>query len=322
MKYLPKVSHLQALRQVARSGSIRSAARELGQSQPALSRTLRELEQTLGTQLLLRSKEGITLTEAGRAFSQRAEWVVEELRRAVDEVEQINHFTHGSLTVGFSSLIALTVFPSVADGFKQALPQIQLAIKEGQLSSLLPGVRNGEIDLAIGSVDPMSPPEGVMMEPLFTAPFCVVARKGHPLANESDLMALCHAKWLLPESPMGYYQQLQNELINFYRQVTITPLRTDSVITGLSMVLESDYLTIVARAMSQPLQLKGKLAVLPVSTLPAAQYCAVWSQKSVLTANARQFLTRLRSACQRYAWHTDDSPADSGRSTADNRPLR
>lgn len=255
MKYLPKVSHLQALRQVARSGSIRSAARELGQSQPALSRTLRELEQTLGTQLLLRSKEGITLTEAGSAFSQRAEWVLEELRRAADEVEQINQVTHGRLTIGFSSLIALTVFPAVAEGFKQALPQMLLTLKEGQLSSLLPGVRSGEIDLAIGSVDPMRPPEGVMIEPLFTAPFCVVARKGHPLANESDLMALRRAKWLLPESPMGYYQQLQNELIHFYRQVAITPLRTDSVITGLNMVLESDYLTIVARAMSHPLQL-------------------------------------------------------------------
>ena len=142
MKYLPKVSHLQALRQVARSGSIRSAARELGQSQPALSRTLRELEQTLGTQLLLRSKEGITLTEAGSAFSQRAEWVLEELRRAADEVEQINHATHGRLTIGYSSLIALTVFPAVADAFKQALPQVALTLKEGQLSSLLPGVRN------------------------------------------------------------------------------------------------------------------------------------------------------------------------------------
>lgn len=263
---------------------------------------MRELEQTLGTQLLLRSKEGITLTEAGSAFSQRAEWVLEELRRAADEVEQINQVTHGRLTIGFSSLIALTVFPAVAEGFKQALPQMLLTLKEGQLSSLLPGVRSGEIDLAIGSVDPMRPPEGVMIEPLFTAPFCVVARKGHPLANESDLMALRRAKWLLPESPMGYYQQLQNELIHFYRQVAITPLRTDSVITGLNMVLESDYLTIVARAMSHPLQLGDKLVTLPVSSLPAAQYCAVWSQKSALTANAQQFLTRLRSACQRYAW--------------------
>ena len=56
------------------------------------------------------------------AFSQRAEWVLEELRRAADEVEQINHFTHGRLTVGFSSLIALTVFPDVAEAFKKTLP--------------------------------------------------------------------------------------------------------------------------------------------------------------------------------------------------------
>lgn len=302
MKYLPKINHLQALRQVAQSGSIRSAARELGQSQPALSRALRELEQTLGTQLLLRSKEGITLTEAGIAFSQRAEWVLEELRRAADEVEQINHFTHGSLTVGFSSLIALTVFPAVADGFKQALPQVQLSVKEGQLSTLLPGVRSGEIDLAIGSVDPMRPPQGVMIEPLFTAPFCVLARKGHPLEHESNLMALRHAKWLLPESPYGYYQQLQNELINFYRQIAITPLRTDSVITGLNMVLEADYLTIVARAMSQPLSLEHRLVALPVTNLPSAQYCLVWSKKSVLTTNARQFIVRLREICRHYPW--------------------
>jgi DNA-binding transcriptional LysR family regulator len=57
---------------------------------------------------------------------------------------------------------------------------VLLTVKEGQLSSLLPGVRNGEIDIAIGSVDPMAPPEGVMIEPLFTSPFCIIARKGHP----------------------------------------------------------------------------------------------------------------------------------------------
>jgi LysR family tdc operon transcriptional activator len=263
---------------------------------------LRELEQTLGTQLLVRSKEGIALTEAGMAFSQRAEWVLEELRRAADEVEQINHFTHGRLTVGFSSLIALTVFPDVADAFKAQLPQVLLTVKEGQLSSLLPGVRNGEIDIAIGSVDPMAPPEGVMIEPLFTSPFCIVARKGHPLEKTTDLMALRQAKWLLPESSMGYYQQLQNELSHFYRQVDVTPLRTDSVIVGLNMVLNADYLTVVARAMCQPLQLDDKLVALPITQLPSAQYCAVWSQKSAMTTNARQFLIRLREACRGFSW--------------------
>jgi LysR family tdc operon transcriptional activator len=177
-----------------------------------------------------------------------------------------------------------------------------LTVKEGQLSSLLPGVRNGEIDIAIGSVDPMAPPEGVMIEPLFTSPFCIIARKGHPLAEATDLMALRQAKWLLPESSMGYYQQLQNELSHFYRQVEVTPLRTDSVITGLNMVLSADYLTVVARAMCQPLRLDDKLVALPITQLPSAQYCAVWSQKSAMTTNARQFLIRLREACRGFSW--------------------
>ena len=86
MKYLPKTAQLQAFRAVARRGSVRSAARELGVTQPGLSRTLRELEQTLGTQLFLRSSEGVTLTEAGLAFSRRTEWIMEELRRAAEEV--------------------------------------------------------------------------------------------------------------------------------------------------------------------------------------------------------------------------------------------
>lgn len=302
MKYLPKMAQLQAFRAVARRGSLRSAARELGVTQPGLSRAMRELEQTLGTQLFLRSSEGAALTEAGQAFSRRAEWIMEELRRATEEVEQISQFSHGRLTVGFSSLIALTVFPGLAETFKSTLPQVTLTVKEGQLNSLLPGVRQGEIDVAIGSIDPMHPPEGVMIEPLFTAPFCIIARKGHPLADERDLFALRSARWLLPESTEGYYHHLQNELAAFYRQISVAPLRTDSVITGLNMVLSSDYLTIVARAAASPWQMEDKLAVLPIDGLPSAQYCAVWSQKSAMTTNAQRFLTLLREACRRYSW--------------------
>lgn len=302
MKYLPKTAQLQAFRAVARRGSVRSAARELGVTQPGLSRSLRELEQTLGTQLFLRSSEGVVLTEAGIAFSRRTEWIMEELRRAAEEVDQINHFSHGRLTVGFSSLISLTVFPEIASAFKTALPQVTLTIKEGQLSTLLPGIRNGEIDLAVGSIDPMQPPEGVIIEPLFTAPFCVVARRGHPCAGESNLFALKDARWVLPESTEGYYHLLQNELIHFYRQISVTPLRTDSVITGMNMVLGSDYLTIIARAASSPWQMKDKLVALPITELPSAQYCVVWSQKSVMTTNARRFLGLLREACRGYGW--------------------
>jgi LysR family tdc operon transcriptional activator len=67
--------------------------------------------------------------------------VLEELRRAADEVEQINQVTHGRLTIGFSSLIALTVFPAVAEGFKQALPQMLLTLKRAALFPVARGAQ-------------------------------------------------------------------------------------------------------------------------------------------------------------------------------------
>lgn len=145
-------------------------------------------------------------------------------------------------------------------------------------------------------------PEDVIVEPLFSAPFCVIAPREHPLAQATSLAQLRRAKWLLPEANIGYYQQLQDELNEFYGQMHEAPIRTDSVICGLNMVLHSDYLTIVARAMSTPLLLQDRLAVLPITTLPSAQYCVIWSQKSDLTATARQFLLALRQQCQNYPW--------------------
>jgi len=302
MKHLPKMQHLNTFRQVVRSRSIRAAAREMGLSQPALSRTLRELEQTLGVQLFLRGQEGITLTEAGEAFLRRTEWILEELQRAADEVEQISHYSQGKLAVGFSSLLALTIFPALIDNFKARWPHARLNLKEGQLATLLPLLRQGELDLAIGTINPRKVPDDVVIEPLFVAPFCIIARRGHSLEQATSLNDLRRAKWLLPETNVGYYQQLQDELNEFYGQIHEQPVWTESIVCGLNMVLQSDYLTVVARAMSMPLNLQDKISVLPITTLPSAQYCVAWSQKSALTETARQFLLSLRQACQGYNW--------------------
>ena len=106
----------------------------------------------------------------------------------------------------------------------------------------------------------------------------------------------------MPETNVGYYQQLQDELNEFYGQIHEQPVWTESIVCGLNMVLQSDYLTVVARAMSMPLNLQDKISVLPITTLPSAQYCVAWSQKSALTETARQFLLSLRQACQEYNW--------------------
>jgi len=301
MRYLPKLQQLKVFQQVIRSGSIRGAARAMNQSQPAVSRTLRELEQTLDTQLIVRGNQGMALTETGRAFAQRMQFILEELERAAEEIQQINQYSQGSVAIGFSSMLALTVFPALNGAFKTQFPQSKLLIKEGQLSVLLPALREGKLDFAIGTAGPGFPLEDLVREPLFTAPFGIIARRGHPLANATRLEELQDARWVLPETDMGYYQQLQLA-DGFYQAGSETPVRTDSVVCGLNMVLQSDYLTIVARAMRAPFGLQEQLCLLNIDTLPQAEYCVLYSQKSPLTFAARRFLDLLRNQCQSYDW--------------------
>ncbi|MEB6337272.1 LysR family transcriptional regulator [Serratia sp. JUb9] len=302
MRYLPKLQQLRVFQQVIRSGSIRGAARALQQSQPAVSRSLRELEQALDTQLIIRSNQGMTLTESGRIFAVRMQFILEELQRAADEIQQISQHSQGTVAMGLSSLLALTVLPMLADAFRKQFPQVNLVLQEAQLSTLLPALREGRLDFAVGSISPELPLEDLVREPLFNASFCIVARRGHPLANARSLDALRQAKWLLPETDMGYYQHLQSVLGDFYQQLETPPVRSDSVICGLNMVLASDYLTIVARAMARPLHLQEQVVTLPIDTLPQAQYCVLYSQRSPLTVTARRLLDLLHGQCQRYAW--------------------
>lgn len=302
MRYLPKLQQLKVFQQVIRSGSIRGAARALGQSQPAVSRTIRELEQILETQLIIRSSQGMTLTETGRAFALRMQLILEELQRAADEIQQLNQHSQGSVAIGCSSLLALTVLPALVEDFKQPFPQANVLIREAQLSTLLPALREGRLDFAVGTVSQELPLEDLVREPLFNASFCIIARQGHPLAQATSLDELREAKWLLPETDMGYYQQLQAVLGSFYQQLIHAPIRSDSVVCGLNMVMQTNYLTIVARAMNAPFNLHHQLVTLPIDSLPQAQYCVLYSQKSPLTVTARRFLDLLRLHCQRHPW--------------------
>ncbi|NDJ57130.1 LysR family transcriptional regulator [Enterobacteriaceae bacterium 4M9] len=301
MNRLPKTRQLQVFRQILRSGSIRAAARELGLAQPTVSRTIRDLEQTLGAQLFLRDSDGTRLTEAGEAFSQRAQLILEELLRASHEVEQINNYSHGVLNMGFSSLMLMTVLPTVTDAFLVRSPHVQMTVKEGQLSALLPMIRSGELDFAVGTIEPSSLVDDLITEPLMTASFSILCRRGHPLEQAQTLEQLGKAKWLLPESTMGYYRRL---MVDFQAIYTRLPnlIRTDSLICALNMMLHADYLTVVASGTCDSAILSDRFTVIPINNVPSASYYIVWSEKMLLTAPAKLFIELLKKEVRRTQW--------------------
>lgn len=304
MKYLPKIQQLKVFHEVIRCGSIRAAARALNQSQPALTRAVQELEQTMGATLLVRSNNGITLTASGRAFSMRMRIILEELERAASEIEQINQSSQGSVAFGISSLLAVTVLSPIINDFKKDLPQANIVIKEAQLSTLLNSLREGQLDFAVGTIAPTVPVAEFIIEPLFVAPFGVVARIGHPMAHCRSIAQLKEGCWFMPETDMGYYQQIENQILFGSPGNTVSSIRSDSCICGLQLVLHEDYLTVLSLARLALSDFNQQLGIIPVEDkLPDAVYSLVYPRTRPLTSTAKKMIDIFRYHIMRYNWN-------------------
>ena len=135
---------------VAERGSLRAAARQIGGSQPAMSRSIQELERELGVVLFERTGTGVQLTSMGKVFLRRASSVHNELRRAQEELDQLRGETNGRLTMALSSVPHLALLPHVLRPFRQRYPRVTLDIIDAVFPHIELDLREGRIDGYIG----------------------------------------------------------------------------------------------------------------------------------------------------------------------------
>src|ERR1700727_852324 len=120
-----KLHHLRDLLAVVEKGSIRAAAKHLGLGQPALSRSIRDLERELGVPLLERHARGTVMTAMGEHFSHRAGAAYQELRRALDEIQQMQGGVHGTVVACLSSLSHIALLPPALAAFRRRYPGVE-----------------------------------------------------------------------------------------------------------------------------------------------------------------------------------------------------
>src|SRR6478736_5279873 len=106
-----KFSQMRDVVAIAERGSLRAASRHLSLAQPALTRSIHELERELGVPLFERRARGMVLTPMGEAFVRRASAVLSEVRRARDEVEQLRGGSAGSVIAALSIVPHLAMLP-------------------------------------------------------------------------------------------------------------------------------------------------------------------------------------------------------------------
>jgi LysR family transcriptional regulator of abg operon len=191
-----KTTQLRTLVAVAEHGTLMAAAEALCLSQPAVTKSIKELEARLGVQLLLRSGSGIRLTPYGEALLRHARTVVTEIARAEQELEEMKSSAGRTLEIGVSLLAASIVVPDAIHVFRARFPDVQLDVHEYQTMRLIDGLRDGSFDMCIGFTGEGDPSNEFRVIPLGNVSQSLAVKLGDPLAGERQLARLREAHWL------------------------------------------------------------------------------------------------------------------------------
>ncbi|MBL8310538.1 MAG: LysR family transcriptional regulator [Burkholderiales bacterium] len=299
-----KLSALQALVAAVEEGSFRGAARRLGVSQPALTKTLRELELELSTTLVERSTRGVTPTLQGKVLYERALNVARELTAATDAINQMGGNMVGTLSVSAVPLAVMLLLPEAARTFGRDFPGVKLRIVEELYMAHLPRLRRREVDVAIGGIpdDLASGEYGI--EPLMTTRMVPVVRKGHPLAGATSLADLGRLGWIYTgvTSDAGYATTLFA-----MHQLPAPPVAASvtSTLALLALLGRSDYAGLLPEQLcTHPIAAQFVVAPPVAEAGLPLQIGAVARHESLVLPSVRHFIAHLHRAAYRLTRET------------------
>ena len=175
-----KFRHLLCFIEVARQGSLARTAEALAVSQPAVSKTLRDLEELLEARLFERSKKGVTLTDAGQAFLRFAGPSVQALREGVRSLRAGEHEA-GIVRLGALSTVESSLLPEVVRRLHTRHAALAVSVITGPSAYLLDQLRGGQLDLVVGRMTDSPHIEGLSFEHLYSESMTLVVRPGHAL---------------------------------------------------------------------------------------------------------------------------------------------
>ena len=182
------------------------------------------------------------LTPLGEAFVRRATAILNDVRRAGDEFEQLRGNAVGSVAVGLSIAAHLWLLPEVLEPFRRKFPKVHLHIIEGFYPTLAQGLHDGSVDFYAGPDPGLKLLRALQKKVLLPGRRAVLCRSKHPLANATSLKELISAEWITT----SITPKAEKELGVLFRRYGLPEptlaLRVQSALTLLTCLTHSDLL--------------------------------------------------------------------------------
>lgn len=246
-----RITQLRDLLAAADAGSIRGAARALNVSQPALTRSIHQLETELNARLLDRSGRGVVPTSSGKALIARARMIQSELVRAREEQAQLAGESAGSIAFGVAPQAAIHIVPPALAQFRREHPNTHVRIVDGLAHALLPQLREGSLDFVIGSRPQGRLDSRFKFLPLFTNQIVVGARRGHPLRKARSLRELVESQWVIYTPPGWTGAMIPDIFVKNGLEPPRSVVRSDSYVAFLTLLAGTDMVAPMSRMLFQ-----------------------------------------------------------------------
>nr|WP_210341670.1 pca operon transcription factor PcaQ [Rhizobium setariae] len=263
-----KFRHLQTFIEVARQKSVGRAAEALALTQPAVTRTIRELEDYLGVDLFEKEGRGIRISRFGEVFLRHAGESIGAVKRGVDSIAQARNSMGPPLRIGALPTASATFLPDVMVDFLKAGTGSLVTIVTGENRWLLDALRLGDLDLVVGRLAAPERMTGLQFEPLYSEEIGFAVRAGHPLLSRRNfsLSELAHYIVLMPTQGSVIRPFVDRFLLTNGIADLSNTIETVSDSFGRAFVERHDAVWIISRGVVFPEIQSGRIALLDIDS--------------------------------------------------------
>ena len=287
---------------VAEHGNVRRASEALGLSPPALSKSLRRLEEAMQAKLVERTPKGVALTPIGTALLAQAHRLRVTLRDIKREAEDLSQGRAGHLRIGVG-VTTVEDLPEAYVALLKEVPRLTGQITVADNDVMVPVLRRGELDL-IFNVIPETPYEGCVQEHLFDDEFVVCASADHPLAKRKrvTMADLAHEEWALSAPGVLNVQHVQRAFQERYLPPPRIAIEARSVPLRLQICAATSLLSFNTRRSLRQVAPRFRLKELPVDELKWRRpFGVIYRREAYLSPAARRLIDVLRTVAPRQA---------------------
>lgn len=294
-----KFRHLDAFSAIARARSFKTAAAQLHLTQPAISKTLKELEEILGVVVLERSRAGVSLTPQGEVFLQFAEQSTAALRHGLRSI-QATGAAAGQLKLGALPSVASALLPDAVMSFTANSPDTLVEIHEGPHHDLTSRLRSGNLDLVVGRLGKPDTMVGLSFQQLYAEEVVVVARPDSAALKLRDVAELDRFRVLYPPKDSAIRPLVARMLIAQGVPLFRNRIETASPTFGRTVVVsDPDTVWIISAGVVSNDIAQGHLVPLPLDMAATRGAVGIMSRtEEVPSVATRSFSKRLHALCE------------------------